>query len=268
MSNISVLLPVAATSDPSDLHRAHRSITEQTTPPGEIVLVTNQLLTKDTETAINDLVNTDSVSRHAHFPDVQGLGGVLQAGLKICSEPLVARMDADDIADPNRFAKQAGVLKETTTDIVGSHLAEFTEDPEHPERTRTVPTTHEEITECMSWRCPMNHPTTMFDREAVLDVGGYRDFPGMEDWDLWARCLTAGLRFYNIDQILVRAQVNDLADRRGGLGYVQSEVQMARKLRELGVASSLDTVRHLSFRIPPRLLPKSIRALIYQKIIR
>ena len=268
MSNISVLLPVAATSDPDGLHRAHRSIAEQTTPPAEIVLVTNQSLTEDIETAISGLVETHSVSHHEHFPDTQGLGGVLQAGLERCTGPFIARMDADDIAEPERFAEQLTVLKETEADIVGSHLAEFHDDPAQPERTREVPTSHDEIAEWMPWRCPMNHPTTMFDREAVLDAGGYRDFPMMEDWDLWARCLAAGLQFRNLDQTLVRAEVNDPVDRRGGLDYAKAEVQMALELRELNIALPKDTLQHLSLRIPPRLLPQQVREVIYHLFAR
>ncbi|WP_459190893.1 glycosyltransferase [Halosimplex sp. J119] len=263
MSGISVLLPVAATSDTGGLRRAHQSIVEQTVSPSEIVLVTNQSLTEDIETAIEDLVSTHSGSRHEHIPDAPGLGGVLQAGLKKCSEPLVARMDADDISEPERFVDQQTVLTDTRADVVGSHLAEFRDDPGNPDRIREVPTTHDEIAEWMPWRCPLNHPTTMFDREAVLDVGGYRDFSMMEDWDLWARCLTAGLRFRNLDQTLVRAQINDLVDRRGGLNYARAEMQMARELRQLGIASRRDTLQHLCLRVPPRLLPPQVREVIY-----
>lgn len=72
----------------------------------------------------------------------------------------------------------------------------------------------------------MNHPTTMFDCEAVVDVGGYRNFPMMEDWELWAQCLAAGLRFQNLDQILVKAQIDDLADRRGGLDCAGAEFRI------------------------------------------
>lgn len=264
MSDISALLPVAATSDPDGLYRAHRSIAEQTTAPSEIVLVTNQPFPEDIETAISDLVNTHSVSQHEHFPDAQGLGGVLQAGLKRCSEPFVARMDADDIAEPERFDTQLTVLTETDADIVGSHLAEFRDDPKTSERMREVPTSHNEIAEWMPWRCPVNHPTVMFDREAVLEAGGYRDFPMMEDWDLWARCLAAGLQFRNLDQALVRAEINDLADRRGGLDYAEAEIRMARELRQLDIASQRDTLKHLFLRVPPRLLPADTREKIYQ----
>jgi hypothetical protein len=94
-------------------------------------------------------------------------------------------MDADDISEPERFTAQLNALTETRVDIVGSHLDEFRDNPETPERTRSVPISHNKISEWMSWRCPVNHPTVTFEREAVLSAGGYRNFPMMEDWDLW-----------------------------------------------------------------------------------
>jgi glycosyltransferase involved in cell wall biosynthesis len=220
------------------------------------------------ERELGRLCTEQPETRHVHVPDADGLGGVLQAGLERCSAPLVARMDADDVADPDRFANQRAVFANEPVHIVGSHLAEFTSDPDSPDRIRRVPTTHEAIADTMAWRNPMNHPTTMFEREAVLAVGGYRHVPMMEDWDLWARCLASGLRFRNLDQALVRAQTDRLAARRGGLAYARAELAMARELRALGLATPRDTVTHLCLRIPPRLLPTGIRAHLYRLVAR
>ncbi len=263
MSSISVLLPVAATTDPDGLRRAHQSIVDQTTPPAEILLVTNQELPGTIDAAIDELVETHAVSRHEHVPDAHGLGETLQFGLETCSEPFVARMDADDIATPDRFTAQLPVLTETNVEIVGSHLAEFRDDPDTIQRVREVPLSHDDIAEWMPWRCPVNHPTVLFDRKAVLDLGGYREFPMMEDWDLWARCLAAGLRFRNLDQPLVRAEVADLVGRRGGVAYAEAEIRMVRELRRLGIASRRDAVQNLCLRVPPRVLPPRARKRVY-----
>jgi glycosyltransferase involved in cell wall biosynthesis len=266
--NVSVLLPVATTAGVTGLRRAHRSITEQTLDPEEILLVTNQPLPVALKEAISELVETHGSTRHEDFPEARGLGGILQAGLERCLAPYVARMDADDVAEPDRLAKQVETLADTETDIVGGQLAEFRDDPQDIDRIRRVPLTHDEIADWMAWRCPINHPTVTFDREAVLDAGGYRHIPMMEDWDLWARCLAAGLRFRNLDRTLVRAQVADLTDRRGGIEYARAELRMARELRRLGLASTTDTVRHLSLRVPTRLLPSPIQEWVYRLFAR
>jgi glycosyltransferase involved in cell wall biosynthesis len=264
MTDISVLLPVATGVDIAGLRRAHRSVVDQTLEPEEVLLVTNQSLPTPLQETISELIDSHASTRHEHFPNTRGLGGVLQAGLEDCLAPYIARMDADDVADPDRFAEQIDVLINSETDVVGGQLAEFRNDPEHPDRIRRVPLTHADIADWMAWRCPINHPTVTFDREAVLDAGGYRHAPMMEDWDLWARCLASGLRFQNLDRTLVRARVTDLTDRRGGVAYARAELRMARELRHLGIASTTDTVRHLCLRVPTRLLPASIRERVYQ----
>lgn len=268
MANISVLLPVSAAASRQGLVRAHESVTDQSLPPAEVVLVTNQELPEELDSAVQRLVRTDSRSRRVHASSARGLGEALQAGLEACSEAFVARMDADDVSLPDRFEAEHAVLETTDADVVGSHLAEFRTDVERVERVRRVPTAHEEIAAWMAWRCPLNHPTTMFDRAAVLEAGGYRHFPTMEDWDLWARCLAAGLRFRNLDEVLVRARVEELADRRGGLDYARAEVRMARELRRLGIASDWDTCRHLAVRLPLRLVPARLRDVLYRRVAR
>jgi glycosyltransferase involved in cell wall biosynthesis len=231
-------------------------------------LVTNQALPNNIKKTIDDLVEEYSTTNHESFKNTNGLGGVLQAGLESCSESYVARMDADDISHSDRFAKQFAVLSESDVDIVGSHLIEFENNPEHVKRIRKVPITHDKIAEWMAWRCPLNHPTTMFNRKTVLNVGGYREFPMMEDWDLWARCLANNLQFKNLDQVLVRAQIGELASRRQGLDYIQAEIRMLQELRRLGISSPIDTARHLFFRTPVRVMPAQLQKLVYRVFAR
>jgi len=44
-------------------------------------------------------------------------------------------------------------------------------------------------------------------RQMVLDVGGWRDLPMYEDWDLWVRCWRAGATVEAIPQAVYRAHV-------------------------------------------------------------
>jgi GT2 family glycosyltransferase len=43
--------------------------------------------------------------------------------------------------------------------------------------------------------------------DMVRDVGGWRDFPWSEDWDLWVRCWQAGATFESVPQAIYRAHV-------------------------------------------------------------
>lgn len=263
MSSISVLIPVSTDVNLPHFERAFSSITNQTIEPSEIIIATNQNLPPELKQKIDQLCEGFHTTKHIHDRKAQGLGETLQVGLEGCSHDFVARMDADDIAEVDRFEKQHKVLSENDTQIVGSQLAEFSESPDTIDRIRNVPLTNRGIKSWMSWRCPINHPTAMFCKQPVTEIG-YRRFPMMEDWDLWARCLASGLRFQNIDEALVRARISNLAGRRGGLAYAKAEIQMAIQLSKLGIATKRDTFKHIVLRIPPRILPEKIRNQIYR----
>ena len=60
------------------------------------------------------------------------------------------------------------------------------------------------------YRCPINHPTVMFRRDAVLDVGNYREMEYGEDYELWYRVLANGKELANIPEILVKVRATEL----------------------------------------------------------
>ena len=60
------------------------------------------------------------------FEQNRGPGFALNDGLKACSYNVVARMDTDDIAKPERFEKQLKVLEEhPEIDLVTAWIEEF-----------------------------------------------------------------------------------------------------------------------------------------------
>lgn len=117
-----------------------------------------------------------------------GLVGALNRGLQEAKAPLIARIDADDIALPNRFAAQYEFLaKHPNVALLGCQALCIDEDGS-PSGTRRFPTSHEAIRFQMFFGCPFLHPGTMFRRGLAVDIGGYRNeyFLG-EDYDLWSR---------------------------------------------------------------------------------
>lgn len=56
---------------------------------------------------------------------------------------------------------------------------------------------------------------SMVRRQMVLDVGGWRDFPVYEDWDLWLRCHLAGASFEAIPRAVYKAHARPGSRNRG-----------------------------------------------------
>lgn len=71
-------------------------------------------------------------------------------------------------------------------------------------------------------------------RQMVLDVGGWRDLPMYEDWDLWARCWQAGATAEAIPSAVYRAHVRR-GSRNRGPGRAQRLAAHQLIARDLGL---------------------------------
>jgi glycosyltransferase involved in cell wall biosynthesis len=196
-----------------------------------------------------------------------GLGPALDAGLAACRYDVVARMDADDISLPERFAVQLPVI-EAGADIVGSGLLEFGAHPDDIVGRRTPPTDPDRIRARARFADPFNHPTVVYRREAVRRAGGYQDLALMEDYLLFARMIAAGARVANVAEPLVKYRVGAGAyARRGGTGLLRSELAIQRRFRELGFTTRWQFVRNVVVRGGYRLVPEAVRRFAYRRVI-
>ena len=108
----SVLLSVYKKEQPTYLRQSLDSLFSQTLPPDEIVLVKDGPLTPELDAVITEYQTRCTILKVIPLTHNQGLGKALNEGLKHCSYELVARMDTDDIAKPERFEKQIRVFTE------------------------------------------------------------------------------------------------------------------------------------------------------------
>jgi glycosyltransferase involved in cell wall biosynthesis len=265
----SVLLPIWAGDRPDFLAAAFESTVDgQTRPPDQVVVVQDgpvgeQLAKRVAELAGASRVPVDVLVLERNI----GLGPALDAGLAACRHPIVARMDADDISVAHRFAVQLPVI-ESGVDIVGSGLAEFTDDPEQVVGTRTPPIEPADIRQRARFAVPFNHPTVVYRRDLVLAVGGYTDFARMEDYLLWAKLILAGARVANVAEPLVKYRVGAGAyARRGGLEQLRTELEVQRRFRRLGFTTRNQYLRNVAVRGGYRLVPEGLRRAAYRRLI-
>lgn len=118
----------------------------------------------------------------------RGLVASLNRGLTEARAPLVARIDADDIAEPDRFARQVAFLQaHPGVAALGSAIRIIGEDGVFV-RLQSYPCGPAAVAAAMLHRCALAHPAVMMRRDAVLEIGGYREaFRHGEDYDLWLR---------------------------------------------------------------------------------
>lgn len=266
----SVLLSLYSKEQPEFLKQCLDSIFNQTLLPNELILVEDGPLTDRLYTIVNEYEKFHPELKRVKLSVNVGLGKALNKGLKLCSNELVARMDSDDVCFPDRFEKQVKFMTENPDiDISGTWIEEFENDIENKVSVRKVPTTHEEIARYIGKRNPLNHPSVIFRKEAVLKAGSYQSFLLFEDWYLWARMMVSGCRFANIPECLLHFRTSlDVMSRRGGMKYAKSSFRFQKELYRLGLISGFDAVKNGIMRGVVYLLPNRLRALVYSKLLR
>lgn len=127
-----------------------------------------------------------------------GLGGALELGRTRCRAPFIARMDADDLMHPRRLEADVQALRhEPELSAVGCRVRQFPRDlpgvgMRAYVRWQNSLLSSEELAREIWIEQTLCHPATTFRASALRDVGGYRDGPFPEDYDLFLRLVVAG----------------------------------------------------------------------------
>jgi len=266
---LSALTSVYGGERPEFLRQSLESIAAQTVRADQVVIVKDGLLGSELESVLASYDEALPIVT-VQLEKQGGLGLALSAGLAECRNELIARMDSDDISLPHRFERQlAFLLENPAVAAVGGTIGEFVNDPGTIASVRKLPCGGAELKRFAKFRNPLNHMTVMFRRSAVLAAGGYRDFPGLEDYDLWARLLMLNLEIRNISEILVLARCGDgMLRRRGGVSYARSEMRLFRQFLRMGFISAPEFALNVLVRTPVRILPAALRSLVYGRLLR
>lgn len=214
----SVLMSLYIKEKPDYLKSSIESMLTQTVLPNQIVIVLDGPITVDLENIINEYKNSyPSLFTIVALKENLGLGLALNEGIKYCKNELIARMDTDDISYPERCELQLEEFsKNPSLDIVGTLTSEFYETPEDIVSSRIVPENHEAIVKFSKRRSPFNHPTVMYRKSSVTDVGGYRDILRNEDIDLFVRMIINKSNAKNIQKELLyfRSNIDNFKRRK------------------------------------------------------
>ena len=262
-------MPVYAKESSVFLAECLASIAGQTFPASEVLIVKDGPVGRDLDRVIDSFSSTlPIITIQLQFN--QGLGVALRAGLEKCRYDLVARMDSDDICAPRRFETQIDFLaRNPEIEVVGSSIAEFDSDPSKCISIRHLPEEHDEICAFAKWRNPLNHMSVLFRKHAVINAGSYRQVPGFEDYDLWARMILNGARFHNLPEPLISARCGSgMQSRRGGIAYAGREVALFWSFRKRGFLTFAEFLRNVALRTPLRFLPQSFREGFYRGWLR
>ena len=210
----------------------------------------------------------DYLHVHAMEQNVQ-LGRALAKGVELCQYDLIARMDTDDIAMPDRLEKEEAYMEaHPEVDVVGGAIREFN-DEGTIDRVKNMPKTQEEILEYVKVRNPLNHMTVMYRKDSILKAGNYKHFPFLEDYSLWSRMLSQGYQFRNMEDILVRARTSmELVKRRSGWDYYKDFQKLRKQQHELGITNTFEYIKAQVGTFVVLMMPGWMKEYSYKRFLR
>ncbi|MGY0149805.1 glycosyltransferase [Edwardsiella tarda] len=261
----SVLMSLYNKETPSNLNDCLASLYAQTVMADEIVIIYDGYISDELDSVVKAW-STKLPIRVSKLVNNVGLGDALNRGLPLCQHEIVARMDTDDICLPDRFEKQ---LIEFSADpdliILGGSIFEFDEIMRLQIGKRILPVKHDDIVAFSKIRSPFNHMTVMFKKSKILSVGGYQRHLFMEDYNLWLRCIHAGFKVRNIPDVIVNVRTGlSMVQRRRGVKYIKSEVNLFLLKNRLGTQGIIFNSFVFLLRTLPRVVPASFLSIYYK----
>lgn len=248
MPELSVLMPVYNAE--KYLFEAVESILVQTFTNFEFIII-NDGSTDGSESILQQFQKRDKrIKLISH--ENKGYTVALNEGLGYAEGRYIARMDADDIALPNRFAKQVTFLEENPNYVVvGSRVLLI--DPEGlPICSFIQQTSHEEIDDGHMTGCSgalIVHPAAMLRYDSLQKIGGYHtEMEPAEDLDLFLRLAEIG-KLTNLPDILLKYRM-----------HLKSVGHSRRIEQKRAAASAVREAHHRRGTVPPTTVSSDIQS--------
>jgi len=216
---ISVILPVYNAG--CYVGQAIESILGQTLGDFELIVIDD-----GSTDASSDVIKRYAAQDRRILPvsrENRGLVATLNEGIDLARGQWIARMDADDIALPNRFERQIAHLRQTGADLCGGAVRCFGD----WKAVWRYPMSHAGCEVQLLFDVPFAHPTVIGRKELFATLRYDPAFETSEDYDLWQRAWAAGYRMVNVPDVVLRYRVH------GGQVSVVKRVEQTERATEI-----------------------------------
>lgn len=271
ITDYSVLMPIWSGEKLCFLEDSVKSMINQTLRPVEFVFVFDQPISSEMDSLLKKLILPKAKIKYVDACNLRGcgLGALLNIGVESCSCPFIARMDSDDISLPIRCQKEIEILNNITSiAVVGSFLTEFEITPKIPKFIRKVPEMGEELIRFAKYRNPTNHPTVMFRKSSILEVGNYNtSFSHCEDYELWYRFIKRGYSLYNIQESLLFFRTGDnFLERRSDIKNIKAYKKLKKIMKSDKFINHNEYITSILIQYFFAYMPKIVKKIIYQQL--
>lgn len=232
---ISVLMSVYNQKKPEQLEAAIQSVLKQTFTDFEFIIY-NDGSDEETSARLQKYIDVDKRIRLIEDEVNRGLAYSLNACIDVAKGKYLARMDDDDICDPDRFMVQYDYLERHKDIALVGCNAKLIDDkgvwgirqmPEYPDEKSFLRFS------------PFIHPTVMIRREVLEATNGYnasKETLRCEDYELFMRLWKEGYKGYNIQLDLFSYREERTSYKKRKFKYRMDEMRLRyRNFKELGL---------------------------------
>ncbi len=200
---VSIIMPVY--NGGFHLLEAINSILNQSYSNFEFIII-NDASTDDSGKILKKIA--DNRVKLYSFTKHLGVAKSLNKAISLAKGKFIARMDADDVAYPDRLMYQLNFMKvHPRTVLVGSWV-ELISDQGVFIRNKSYPILYEQIKRIIISYNPFVHPTLLMKSDIFQTLGGYDEtLNGAEDYDLVLR-ISKKFEVQNIPKVLLKFRFN------------------------------------------------------------
>jgi len=214
-----VSIIMAAYNADKYITKSIQSMIDQTFTEFELILIDDGS-TDQTKSLIQYFSENDDRIFPIFNEENLGLTKNLNMAIEMAKGDYIARMDADDISYLSRLEKQFNFLENNSNiDLVGTASNEIDENGGFI-RMRIVPEKHDDIIFLLPKVNPITHSTVMFRKKSFAKLNFYNEYyKTTQDYELWFRAVGAGLKFHNLQEILLKYRMDKNYNKRKSLKY-------------------------------------------------
>ena len=143
-----------------------------------------------------------------------GMAKALNVGASYCKGKFIARMDADDISEPDRLMNQYLFFKNhSNISVVSGSFIYIDKNGNYLGRSFSITNPFLIKKKLLNNGCVICHPSVMMKRKDFLDVGGYSEVMGnrFTDYHLWVKFIKKGYKIQNMSEILLKYRIIESA---------------------------------------------------------
>lgn len=260
------------------LKESIESILNQTYEDFELIILLDDPTNETHKKIIQGYADQDSRIQFFVNEENLGLTATLNKAIPLASGEWIVRMDADDIAYPDRFEKQLQYATENDYDLIGGVMQMIDENGKPIYSIQKVPTDYSKIKKCLKYGTCLAHPTWFGKKEVFLSMNGYRNVPYCEDSDFVLRTVLKGYRVSNVNDPVVKYRMTQSSLSRSHLyeqylymtqitsSYAQGKVADLEEMKSY-VTSHLDTSKSRKYEKANVLFNRMLKELEYKKPI-